>query len=61
VSSGVWRIYAESRRSTCFRTVSHGKARIRTIVIATHTRDQLDRAIKILVRVGRRMNILQPE
>jgi len=32
---------------------------IRTIVTAAHTRDQLDRAIEILVRVGRRMNILE--
>ena len=42
-----------------YPTVPQGKARIRTIVTATHTRTQLDRAIEILVRVGRRMNILE--
>jgi glycine C-acetyltransferase len=44
-----------------YPTVPQGEARIRTIVTATHTRDQLDRAIEILIRVGRRMNILPPE
>jgi hypothetical protein len=46
---------------SCCTLRPHGKARIRTIVTATHTRDQLERAIEILVRVGRRMHILQPE
>ena len=41
-----------------FPTVAEGKARIRTIVTATHTRDQLDRAIEILTRVAKRMAIL---
>ena len=41
-----------------FPTVAEGKARIRTIVTATHTRDQLDRAIEILSRVAKRMAIL---
>ena len=41
-----------------FPTVPKGRARIRTIVTATHTRDQLDRAIAILSRVARRMGIL---
>ena len=40
-------------------TVPHGKARIRTIVTATHTREQLDQALEILVRVGRSMGILE--
>jgi hypothetical protein len=31
---------------------------VRTIVTATHTREQLDRAVEILVRVARRMRIL---
>jgi glycine C-acetyltransferase len=44
-----------------YPTVPQGKARIRTIVTATHTRNQLDRAIQILIRVARRMGILQPE
>jgi glycine C-acetyltransferase len=41
-----------------FPTVPQGKARIRTIVTATHTRGHLDRALEILVRVARRMGIL---
>ncbi|HXN45821.1 MAG TPA: aminotransferase class I/II-fold pyridoxal phosphate-dependent enzyme, partial [Bryobacteraceae bacterium] len=41
-----------------FPTVPKGRARIRTIVTATHTREQLDRAIAILTRVARRMGIL---
>jgi len=42
-----------------FPTVPEGKARVRTIVTATHTRDQLDRALDILTRVGRRMGLLR--
>ncbi|MCL4853659.1 MAG: glycine C-acetyltransferase [Bryobacteraceae bacterium] len=42
-----------------YPTVPEGKARIRTIVTATHTREQLDRAVEILTRVARRMNILR--
>ena len=41
-----------------FPTVPQGKARIRTIGTATHTREQLDRAVEILARVARRMNLL---
>ena len=41
-----------------FPTVPKGKARIRTIVTATHTRAMLDRAVEILARVARRMSIL---
>ena len=41
-----------------YPTVPKGKARIRTIVTATHTREQLDRALEILVQVGRRLGIL---
>jgi len=40
-----------------FPTVPKGRARIRTIVTAAHSRDQLDRAIDILSRVARRMGI----
>jgi glycine C-acetyltransferase len=36
-----------------FPTVPEGKARIRTIVTATHTTEQLDRATEILSRVAR--------
>lgn len=42
-----------------YPTVARDKARIRTIVTATHTREQLDRAVEILVRVGKRMAILK--
>ena len=41
-----------------FPTVAEGKARIRTIMTATHTQDNLTRALEILKNVGRRMAIL---
>jgi len=41
-----------------FPTVPQGKARIRTIVTATHTRQMLHRALDILGTVARRMGIL---
>ncbi|MBZ5648250.1 MAG: glycine C-acetyltransferase [Acidobacteriia bacterium] len=41
-----------------YPTVPEGKARIRTIMTATHTRDELDRALDVLKRVGKRMGIL---
>lgn len=41
-----------------YPTVPQGKARVRTIVTAAHTREQLDRALEILTRVARKMNIL---
>jgi glycine C-acetyltransferase len=41
-----------------FPTVPEGKARVRTIVTATHTREELDRALTVLQRVGKRMGIL---
>jgi len=41
-----------------FPTVPHGKARIRTIVTATHTRDALTRALEILGSVGKRLKII---
>jgi len=43
-----------------FPTVPRGKARIRTIVTAAHTREQLDGAVEILSRVGRQLGILSP-
>ena len=36
-----------------FPTVPEGKARVRTIVTATHTREQLDRALAAFRKVGR--------
>jgi len=38
--------------------VPEGKARIRTIMTATHTQDELTRALDVLKRVGKRMGIL---
>src|SRR3984893_1042351 len=45
----------------CFPTVPEGKARIRTIVTATHTGEMLDRALEILTRVARQQGILRQE
>ena len=41
-----------------FPTVPEGKARIRTIVTATHTKEELDQALETLKRVGKKMGIL---
>jgi glycine C-acetyltransferase len=41
-----------------FPTVPEGKARIRTIVISEHTREQLDRALEILVQTAKRLALL---
>ena len=41
-----------------FPTVPEGKARIRTIMTATHTREELDQALDVLRRVGKRMGIV---
>jgi glycine C-acetyltransferase len=41
-----------------FPTVAEGKARVRTIVTATHTRAELDRALEVFARVGKRLGIL---
>jgi glycine C-acetyltransferase len=41
-----------------FPTVPEGKARIRTIMTATHTQDQLQKALETLKRVGKRMGIV---
>jgi glycine C-acetyltransferase len=42
-----------------FPTVPEDKARIRTIMTATHTREQLDHALETLQRVGKRLAIIQ--
>jgi len=42
-----------------FPTVPEGKARIRTIMTATHTREQMGQALGVLKRVGKRMGILE--
>lgn len=41
-----------------YPTVPEGKARLRAIVTATHTREHLQRALDILARVGRKSGIL---
>src|SRR6478752_5284656 len=42
-----------------FPTVAEGKARLRTIMTATHTQDQLTKALEVLKRVGTRMGIIK--
>jgi glycine C-acetyltransferase len=42
-----------------YPTVPEGKARVRTIVTATHSREELDRALEIFMLVGRRMGLLK--
>ena len=41
-----------------FPTVPEGKARIRTIMTATHTNEELEQALAVLKSVGKRMGIL---
>src|SRR5438034_5940399 len=41
-----------------YPTVPEGKARIRTIMTATHTREELEQALEVLKRVGKRMGIV---
>ena len=41
-----------------FPAVPEGKARIRTIMTATHTQEQLQQALEVLKRVGKRMDIV---
>ena len=43
-----------------FPTVPQGKARLRTIVTATHTRPDLEQALGILEKVGRKLQLLGP-
>src|SRR5438270_1489124 len=41
-----------------FPTVAEGKARLRTIMSATHTRDELEQALETLKKVGKRLGIV---
>jgi glycine C-acetyltransferase len=45
-------------QSLGFPTVPEGKARIRTIVTATHTQEELTRALQILEDVGKKLRII---
>src|SRR5512140_596458 len=42
-----------------FPTVPEGKARIRTIVSATHTKQELDKALATMGRVGKKLGIIR--
>jgi glycine C-acetyltransferase len=41
-----------------YPTVPQGKARVRTIVTATHTREQLDRALEVFERAAKKLGVL---
>ena len=42
-----------------YPTVPEGKARVRTIVTSSHSRQELDRALEVFMMVGRRMGLLK--
>lgn len=44
-----------------YPTVPHGKARIRTIVTATHTQDELSQALEIMENVAKKLGIPGPD
>jgi glycine C-acetyltransferase len=54
-------LFAEGVLGTgiAFPTVPEGKARVRTIVTAAHTRNMLTEALETLARVGKRMGIIR--
>ncbi len=41
-----------------FPTVPKGKARVRTIVTASHTREELDQALEVFRKVGKRLGLV---
>lgn len=41
-----------------FPTVPKGKARVRTIVTASHTRAELDRALEVFRKVGKKLGLV---
>jgi glycine C-acetyltransferase len=41
-----------------FPTVPRGRARVRTIVTATHTREELDRALEVFAGAGRQVGLI---
>src|SRR5690349_496973 len=54
------RLFAEGvfAQGIAFPTVARDKARVRTIVTATHTRDELQFALDVFGRVGRELGII---
>jgi len=54
------RLFAEGvfAQAVGYPTVAEGKARIRTIVTATHKRGELEQALEILGRVGKSLGII---
>src|SRR6266446_5742851 len=53
-------LFKEGVRGTgiAFPTVPEGKARVRTIMTATHTKEELQQALEVLERVGKKIGIL---
>src|SRR5215467_4418566 len=41
-----------------FPTVAKGKARVRTIVTSSHTKEELDRALEVFRKVGRKLQLI---
>jgi glycine C-acetyltransferase len=54
------RLFAQGvfAQGIAFPTVPRGKARVRTIVTATHSRDELQFALDVFAKVGRELGIL---
>jgi glycine C-acetyltransferase len=54
------KLFAEGvfAQGIAFPTVARDKARVRTIVTATHTRDDLQFALDTFAKVGRQLNII---
>ncbi len=42
-----------------FPTVPRGKARIRVMISAAHSRDDLDQGLQAFARVGRKLGVIQ--
>jgi glycine C-acetyltransferase len=55
------RLFAEGvfAQGIAYPTVARDKARVRTIVTATHTRDELQFALDVFAKVGRELGILR--